>query len=961
VTDAIATAQVPPAEATDVLIVGAGPTGLVAAGLLERLGLSVRILDPYESRLAVPKAHVVGPVSLDVLAHAGFDLEQVRSGARRAGEDKWVSIRTTLFGAELGRLPYEYQSPDWTGRVRLNIAQPKFEAILERELRTRKGIDYQIGRWTGLRETGDQVVSTAIVGGQEVELSSRYLLAADGANSSVRAQLGVALEQYAPPSPSRSIHIHADLRPWLEDEGIVLALTTDPSAPGGFILYDPACEATFVMHGVDTGTLTTEAATEQVRLGLGRDDVPFEVKGISHWEMASEVAPSFRYGRVFLLGDAAHRLPPTGGLGMNSGIQDSANLAWKIAAVLDGWAGDALLDTYDAERRPVSVEYTRQSSENNDAHQTMRREVGRSLASSNAPSAAAAFDRLAERQWVGFNCPGLQLDYGYGPGQKVESPGEYRPSAEVGRRVPHTEVTVDGSSTPVIDLIDRRGFTMFVRGSGPAWEERTTSARVPIAVVDIGATVNDAMWLHQTGLSVAGAALVVRPDGHVIGRCAHLDDWPRVQRVLADHARRGLGYEPVAAVHEPAPFREFVPPLGHPRYKGLDADVVTYSDGLVEHLNEIGMLSRALEEFATPFVGITESGVTQADLFPLAGELAPTAEIVAAATRLLGVLDDEGLSRLLQPLHSENWRKWFNPEIYLFRHGIRLDEVSPQVRDATMGILRASLSPEGFEKASDCMYMNAFLGQVVGAPQIMNEFSYNFSIFGEPSLSEPWGWQITGHHLILNCFLLGDQMVMSPLFFGAEPNEVDEGPRTGLEVLTVEESVGLALVNALPADLRAQAVLFEDPYGPDVPVGRVAVADHLHLCGLARDNRVVPYEGVAVALFDDPLRDLVVDLIGAYTRHLPEGPRRARRQACIDHLADSWFCWIGLSGPDDPFYYRLQSPVAIFEFDHHPGVFLTNERARKFHIHTIVRTPNGNDYGSVLLRQYEQSQDGSRR
>ena len=600
-------------EPTDVLIVGAGPTGLVTAALLDRLGVTTRILDPHTSRLSVPKAHVLGPVSLDVCAQAGIDLDLVRTAARAPGQDDWVSIRKTLFGAEPTRLPYEYQSPDWTARIRLNLAQPRFEAILEEEVRTRESVDYVTGRWIEIRDDSGVIVSTALVDGKETELVSRYLLAADGVNSTVRTQQGIPLNSYGPSTMSLSIHVHADLRPYLDDPTVMLAMTTDPSAAGGFILYDLSSEATFVRFDIGDLELSEAEAADQVRRAFGRDDVPFEVRGTARWEMAAEVADQFQLGSVFLLGDAAHRLPPTGGLGMNSGIQDGANLAWKIAAVLNGWAHESLLETYERERQPIAVTYTSQSSQNAKQLRTVVGAGERSKRPDTMPE-------MTEEQWVGFNCPGLQLNYGYAPGQRVDSPGYFTPSADIGRRLPHT--LVDLSGTPVVDLVDGAGFTLFTSGFLDEWVELTAASPVPVSVVLIDRSITSPEWLNLTGLSIDGAGLFVRPDAHIIERCSSPVDWQRARETLAAHARSGTAF-PIS--NRKSEFRAFVPPPGHPRYDNLGEDVVTYSDKILERLDEIGLPSAIREATDAPFVGVTCDGLVEPNLFPRRDEGAPTA------------------------------------------------------------------------------------------------------------------------------------------------------------------------------------------------------------------------------------------------------------------------------------------------------------------------------------------------
>jgi len=145
-----------------------------------------------------------------------------------------------------------------------------------------------------------------------------------------------------------------------------------------------------------------------------------------------------------------------------------------------------------------------------------------------------------------------------------------------------------------------------------------------------------------------------------------------------------------------------------------------------------------------------------------------------------------------------------------------------------------------------------------------------------------------------------------------------------------------------------------------MPSGRWHPADQRHLGGAFQDNRVIPYEGVRVPEFTVVQRRRLLDLVAAYLEYLPAGPFAARMQAIEQHLNETHFSWIGGFDDDSPFYYRIQSPIVMIEFDHHSGVFLANDHPAKFHIHTIVRTPNGNDYGMELLRlRCEQMQTSS--
>jgi hypothetical protein len=273
-----------------------------------------------------------------------------------------------------------------------------------------------------------------------------------------------------------------------------------------------------------------------------------------------------------------------------------------------------------------------------------------------------------------------------------------------------------------------------------------------------------------------------------------------------------------------------------------------------------------------------------------------------------------------------------------------------------MAVLRASLSHKGYEMSRSVMKLNRFLGDLVGGPAVLGEWAYIFCLFGTPDLKQPWGWQLFGHHLTLNCFVVDGQMVLTPAFMGAEPVYADVGPFAGTSLFEDEEREGLALMRSLSRTQQAQATVAHSMVGGDLPPGRRHFADNLHLGGAHQDNRIVPYEGLPGAELDQAQRRRLLDLVARYVAPLPPGPHQARMEEVERHLASTHFCWIGGHADDSAFYYRIQSPVVFIEFDHHGGVFLTNQEPAKFHVHTIVRTPNGNDYGIDLLRlHYEKA------
>ena len=413
-------------------------------------------------------------------------------------------------------------------------------------------------------------------------------------------------------------------------------------------------------------------------------------------------------------------------------------------------------------------------------------------------------------------------------------------------------------------------------------------------------------------------------------------------------------------------FRRYLYPHDHPRLtevRGLDAyayrDVArtpnTFTGGLVA-----GWTPLYLNEFR----GVTENGALREDVHELEparpGEEAPVAAMVQAAQALVQSLDEDGRERLMHPVDAVQWQTWANPEFMQFDTGLRLEFQPEAVRDNALALVRASLSPEGYELGRNMMLINGFLGQVVGLESLLNEFSYNIALYGSPDLRAPWGWQLYGHHCALNCLVVEGRMVLSPVFLGAEPNEIDRGPHAGRPSLTERIDLGTALMAALPDDLRRAATVYEKMVDPAMPPGRVHPGDERHLAGAFQDNREIPNEGVCVRDMPDAARELVMEIAEEFVRMLPAGPRAARLREIRERLPETWFSWIGGHRPGDVFYYRVQSPVIIAELDHHCGVFLDYDTPQPFHIHTVLRTPHGNDYGRAYVRQWLAAHESTR-
>jgi len=527
---------------TPVLVVGAGPAGMTASLLLSRLGISSRVVERRAAPQAAPAAHVVNARTLEIFRAARVDRRAIAAACKNpadAGQVFWV---TTLAGQELGRLPFERQGDDalaFTPTPLRNLSQHRLEPILLDELRRCPDVAIAHGHaWEGAEQDGEGVTSRVRdqESGAVHEVRSRWLIGADGAASPVRKLLGIQ-----PIGPDRlqsvvMMHFEANLRALVGHRPGVLYWTTAPDATGAFVAHD--IDSTWVyMHPWDPDRESLQDYSEErcariVRRAMGTDAHPFAIRTVRAWTMTAQVAERYRERRIFLVGDAAHRFPPTGGLGLNTGVQDAHNLAWKIAAVEAGWADDALLDTYGAERRPVAQENADVSLQN-----AMRMsEVYQALASEPVDGDGVATPGDAVRTAIAhqaehFDMLGLQLGFAYESGAiAVERNGkparagsvrEYVPDGRPGARVPHAWVTRAGTRLSSLDLFAYDRFTLVAGPAGHAWEAAPTG-RIPIDRLVIGRDVVDegGHWTTLLGIDAAGAVLV-RPDQHVAWRAPH--------------------------------------------------------------------------------------------------------------------------------------------------------------------------------------------------------------------------------------------------------------------------------------------------------------------------------------------------------------------------------------------------------------------------------------------------------
>ncbi|KAJ6551637.1 hypothetical protein B0H19DRAFT_950548 [Mycena capillaripes] len=404
------------------------------------------------------------------------------------------------------------------------------------------------------------------------------------------------------------------------------------------------------------------------------------------------------------------------------------------------------------------------------------------------------------------------------------------------------------------------------------------------------------------------------------------------------------------------PFREIIPNADHPKIAGVSGhDALSWCQSRREIPAPAWLIDRLeAKNLERPYKGFTADGEVREGLYNYAeDEGAPVEAMVSAASALLEMLSPELRNKVSkESVDEDEFRLWSNPEIYINPGGLRMDECTPKIQDAVHAVIRASTSPEGFTKIIACTLTNGFLGHLVNGRAVLNEHSYNFRLFGNPHLTEPWGYTFFGHHLALNVLVQGCRMVIGPTFMGAEPDRIDEGPHAGLRLFTTEEIEALNLMRGLAPELQEKAQLSKT-IGPEgLPEDRWNPFDERHLGGARQDNRVVPYEGCPVSLFTLEQKAAIMRIFTAFNVYLPAGPLAARLELIKAHLDETYFAWIGGFELNDPYYFRLHSPVAFCEFDFHCGIFLTNTSPAKCHIHTINRLPNIGDYGKALLKQY---------
>ncbi|MGH9219412.1 MAG: DUF3500 domain-containing protein [Vicinamibacterales bacterium] len=356
--------------------------------------------------------------------------------------------------------------------------------------------------------------------------------------------------------------------------------------------------------------------------------------------------------------------------------------------------------------------------------------------------------------------------------------------------------------------------------------------------------------------------------------------------------------------------------------------------------------SRDIEtkELAIPFKGITASGQIEPGLFGIKSTGVSTEPVRKAAEVFLAALSTEQRQKTVFAENAGEWRSWMNQSFYR-PQGVSFGEMNNAQKDAAFAMMQAGLSARGLTLTRNIMKLNYTLGEL--NKNNFAEYSdgrYHLTVMGTPSATEPWGWQFDGHHGIINYFVLGDQVVMSPFFAGSEPVIAKSGKYAGTEILGDETRKGLAFVNALTEAQRAKTVL------------NFSKTANNNLTEAWKDNVVLDYAGVRGSELTAAQKQLLLDLIEQYVGNLREGHAAVRMAEVRAQLDRTHFAWIGKTDADAVFYYRVHSPVILIEFDHQTPANLRHLNPagvpNREHIHTVMRTPNGNDYGKDLLRQH---------
>ena len=554
-----------------VLIVGGGGAGLTASMLLSKLGVESLLVSALPTTSILPKAHVLNQRAMEILRDVGVADEIYQRGTpaehmRHTAYYAGLAGDDPVYGRQIGRLESWGAGGldgDWASASpcrQANLPQIRLEPILKRGAEAlapgRVRFHHEL---VDLAQDAEGVTATVLDkdSGEACVVRSRYLLACDGGRT-VGPRLGVRLEGPRDIMRIVSVYMSADLSRWARDPDVLIRWLWLPATgsmgtlvPMGPDHWGPDSEE-WVFHlnyeNEDTRALDDAQVVANMKAALGLPDLDPKVHVVSRWSMEGILADRFRVGRVFLVGDAAHRHPPTGGLGLTSAIHDAHNLCWKIAAVLAGHAGDALLDSYEPERRAVDGRNVQRSLENGLNHLEVARAIGIGRASEAANLAAlrSALGDGPHRRTVlaAIATQSMEfrehvVEYGYryasravvDDGTPPPSGGDeirlYVPGTRPGAPLPHAVIEdLDGRRLSTLDLVAPGRFVLIAGEDGAAWRDAALALAkergLPLDALRIAHLTGEyrdprCAWLRRREIGPRGAVLV-RPDRFVAWR-----------------------------------------------------------------------------------------------------------------------------------------------------------------------------------------------------------------------------------------------------------------------------------------------------------------------------------------------------------------------------------------------------------------------------------------------------------
>jgi putative polyketide hydroxylase len=506
----------PQAPHVPVLVVGGGPAGLMTSLLLARHGVRSRLVERHPGTSILPRATSVNVRTMEILRVLGLAEEVKAAGVNVDGLPLIVEMET-LDGPILnwvanrnGGDPEAPASP--SPEQYAFCAQDVLEPLLLEKLRHSDLCEVTFGtELASFAQNGFGVTAELLDrSGTRQLISADYLVAADGANSQVRQALAIATSGHDHLSTEINVLFEADLSKALAGRRAIIYRLYNRWLEGKITFRNNDGRNRWTLIALRFDDPSPSRCAELVRRCAGDPTLPVDVLTVGTWERAAVLADSFRDGRVFLTGDAAHRVTPTGGMGMNLAIQSTHNIAWKLAAVLQGWAGPALLDTYELERRPIAARTVELSYHLN----SNSREVG---------------SMLGQILGTAFDAGGLIPD-GTTPPEVADPVADYVPCARPGHRAPHHCLDIDGRRQSTIDLFDGR---FVLLSAGERWRAAACELGLEMSVPMGAYAITDTGWAHLYGVGPDGAVLV-RPDGYVAWRAqeAARDMKGELERVL---------------------------------------------------------------------------------------------------------------------------------------------------------------------------------------------------------------------------------------------------------------------------------------------------------------------------------------------------------------------------------------------------------------------------------------------